>query len=175
MTTHKEYIKQNFIATLSWSKELIVFSRYAGMSARKSEPPAFCRTRFKSWIAASATCNIKVVAKNILDDISWKYQVHLVLLFHSHELKVVIIFVYSHSKDFSILCHGQSNLLHLGLLGSHEILHTLLQHFSRNQRQEGDNGRTSITLTTLHQQKNRFNRCSKQRATLWFPQPTQLQ
>ena len=48
MTTHKEYIKQNFIATLSWSKELIVFSRYAGMSARKSEPPAFCRTRFKS-------------------------------------------------------------------------------------------------------------------------------
>ena len=42
------------------------------MSARQSEPPAFCRTRFKGWMAANTSHNIRIVAKNLLDDISWK-------------------------------------------------------------------------------------------------------
>ena len=58
-------------AVLNFSKELIVFSRYTGMSVRQSEPPAFCRTKFKGWMTANTSCNIRIVAKSLLD-ISWK-------------------------------------------------------------------------------------------------------
>ena len=59
-------------AVLSLSKELIVFSRYTGMSGRQSEPLDSCGTRFKGWMGAKISCNIRIVAKNLLDYIPWK-------------------------------------------------------------------------------------------------------
>ena len=87
-------------AVLSFSKELIVFSRYTEMSVRQIEPLAFCRTRFKDWMTGNTSCNIRIAAKNLFD-ISLKILYAFgSLIFYSHKLKVQIIFVYTHHKDF---------------------------------------------------------------------------
>ena len=75
------------------------FKKYIGISARQSEPPPFCTTRFKGGIALNTSHSTRIAAKNPLDKISQK----IPHSFQWRKLNEQIMHAYIHRKRFCLL------------------------------------------------------------------------
>ena len=65
------FVKNGLLfADFNFSKKDMVLSKYTRMSARTSDSPDFCRTKFKGCTPTNVSYNIKLVARNFNSVIS---------------------------------------------------------------------------------------------------------